>query len=227
MLCICEWNQKRYYIIKTGVYKELLMAEEIQSLIEKIQQDGINVAEEKAKEIEDRAKKQADLILENARIQAERLLSEAKDNLAKMEQSQKALLAQAGRDLMLTLKKEINAMLERLILQEIQGSITPEVMADILGRIIKEQATLGKEDIIVTLKKADLDKLEKNFLARLKEEAKKGIVLKPSEEVRAGFLISFDNAKSHYDFSDQALSEYIGTYLKPKLAELLKNALKG
>jgi V/A-type H+-transporting ATPase subunit E len=201
------------------------MAEEIQSLIEKIQQDGINVAEEKAKEIEDQAKKQADLIQENARVQAERLLSEAKDNLTKMEQSQKALLAQAGRDLMLTLKKEINAMLERLILQEIQESITPEVMADILGRIIKEQATLGKEDIIVTLKKEDLNKFEKGFLARLKEEVKKGIILKPSEEVRSGFLISFDNAKSYFDFSDQALSEYIGTYLKPKLAELLKNAL--
>jgi len=203
------------------------MAEEIKSLIEKIQQDGIKVAEEKAREIEDQAKKEADLILQNSRAEAERLLSEAKDNLAKMEQSQKALLAQAGRDLVLTLKKEINAMLERLILQEIQGSITPEVMADILGRIIKEQATLGKEDIIVTLKKADLDKLEKNFLARLKEEAKKGIVLKPSEDVRTGFLISFDNAKSYFDFSDQALAEYIGTYLKPKLAELLENALKG
>jgi len=201
------------------------MPEEIKSLIEKIQQDGINVAEEKAKEIEDQAKKQADLIQENARVESERLLSEAKDNLAKMEQSQKALLAQAGRDLMLTLKKEINAMLERLILQEIQESITPEVMADILGRIIKEQATLGKEDIIVTLKKEDLNKFEKGFLARLKEEVKKGIILKPSEEVRSGFLISFDNAKSYFDFSDQALSEYIGTYLKPKLAELLKNAL--
>ena len=203
------------------------MAEEIQSLIEKIQQDGIKVAEEKAKEIEDQAKKQADLIQENARVESERLLSEAKDNLAKMEQSQKALLAQAGRDLLLTLKKEINAMLERLILQEIQVSITPEVMADILGRIIKEQATLGKEDIIVTLKKEDLNKFEKGFLARLKEEVKKGIILKPSEEVRSGFLISFDNARSFFDFSDQALSEYIGTYLKPKLAELLKNALKG
>jgi V/A-type H+-transporting ATPase subunit E len=203
------------------------MAEEIKSLIEKIQQDGFKVAEEKAKEIEDLAKKQADLILQNARVEAEKLLSEAKDNLAKMEQSQKALLSQAGRDLVLTLKKEINAMLERLIIQEIQESITPEVMADILGQIIKGQATLGKEDIIVTLKKTDLNKLEKNFLARLKEEVKKGIVLKPSEDVRTGFLISFDNAKSYFDFSDQALSEYIGTYLKPKLAELLKNALKG
>jgi V/A-type H+-transporting ATPase subunit E len=203
------------------------MAEEIKSLIEKIQQDGIKAAEDKAREIEDQAKKEADLILKNARAEAERLFSEVKDNLAKMEQSQKALLAQAGRDLMLTLKKEINAMLEQLISKEIQGSITPEVMADILGQIIKEQAKLGKEDIIVTLKKDDLDKLEKNFLARLKEEAKKGIVLKPSEEVRAGFLISFDNAKSYFDFSDQALTEYIGTYLKPKLSELLKNSLKG
>src|SRR4030043_484413 len=139
------------------------MAEEIKSLIEKIQQDGIKAAEEKAREIEDQAKKEADLILKNARVETERLLSGAKDNLAKMEQSQKALLAQAGRD----------------------------------------------------------------FMLGLKEEVKKGIVLKPSEEVRTGFLISFDNAKSYFDFSDQALSEYIGAYLKPKLAELLLNSLKG
>lgn len=201
------------------------MAEEIKSLIEKIQQDGIKVAEEKAKAIEDQAKKQADLIVENARGQAERLFSEAKDELAKMEQRQKTLLAQAGRDLLLALKKEINAMLERLIIQEIQESMTPEVMADILGQLIKEHAKLGKEEIIVTLKKADRDKLEKHFLTGLKEEAKKGIVLRPSEEIRGGFIISFDNAKSYFDFSDKALSEYIGTYLKPKLAELLKNAV--
>ena len=201
------------------------MAEEIKNLIEKIQQEGIKVAAEKAKAIEEQAKKQADLIIENARIQAERLLSEAKDNLAKMEQRQKTLLAQAGRDLLLALKKEINAMLQRLIIQEIQESMTPEAMADILGQLIKVHAKLGKDEIIVTLKKADRDKLEKDFLARLKEEVKKGIVLRPSEEVRGGFIISFDNAKSYFDFSAQALSEYIGTYLKPKLAELLKNAV--
>ncbi|MGB9714944.1 MAG: hypothetical protein ACPL1G_00810 [Thermodesulfovibrionales bacterium] len=202
------------------------MAEDIKSLIEKIQQEGIKAAEEKAKEIEDEAKKQADLILENARVQAERLLSETKDNLARMEQSQKALLAQAGRDLILTLKKEINAMLERLIKQEIQESMRPEEMADIISQIIKSDTTLSKGDIIVTLSQTDRDKLEKGFLAKLKEEVKRGIVLRPSEEVRSGFLISFDGNKSYFDFSDKALAEYIASYLKPKLAELLKNALK-
>jgi V/A-type H+-transporting ATPase subunit E len=203
------------------------MAEEIKNLIEKIQQDGIKAAEEKAKAIEDQAKKEGDLILQNARVEAEKLLSEAKNNLAKMEQSQKALLSQAGRDLILALKKEINSMLERLIIQEIQEAITPEVMADILGQIIKEYAIHGKEDIIVTLKKEDQDKLEKDFLAKLKEKVKEGIILRPSEEIRAGFLISFDHDKSYFDFSDNALTEYIGTYLKPKLSELLKNAFKG
>ena len=200
------------------------MAEEIKSLIEKIQQDGIKVAEEKAKAIEEQAKKQAGQILQNARIQAERLFSETKDDLAKMEEKQKTLLAQAGRDLLLALKKEINAILERLIIQEIQATLTPEVMASILGQTIKEHGKDGKEDIIITLKKVDLDKLEKYFLSKLKEEVKKGILLRPSEEIRGGFIISFDNAKSYFDFSDKALSEYIGTYLKPKLAELFKNA---
>ncbi|MDP3732416.1 MAG: hypothetical protein Q8R31_05280 [Candidatus Omnitrophota bacterium] len=201
------------------------MAEEIKSLIEKIQQDGIKAAGEKAKVIEGEARKEASQILQNARLEAERLFSDAKDNLAKMEEKQKALLAQAGRDLLLALKKEINAILERLILQDVQATLPPEAMANILGQLIKEHGKDGKEEIIVTLKKADLDKLEEYFLSKLKEEVKKGIVLRPSEEIRGGFIISFDNAKSYFDFSAQALSEYIGTYLKPKLAELLKNAL--
>ena len=45
----------------------------------------------------------------------------------------------------------------------------------------------------------------------------KKIILKPAEEISGGFTISFDNGKSCYDFTDKALAEYIGTYLKPKL----------
>ncbi|PIW68507.1 MAG: V-type ATP synthase subunit E, partial [Candidatus Omnitrophica bacterium CG12_big_fil_rev_8_21_14_0_65_42_8] len=53
-------------------------------------------------------------------------------------------------------------------------------------------------------------------------EAKKGIVVRASDEISVGFTISFDAGKSQYDFTDKALAEYIGVYLKPKLSEILK-----
>ena len=49
-------------------------------------------------------------------------------------------------------------------------------------------------------------------------------MLKPAEDILGGFTISFDSGKSQFDFTDQALAEYIGQYLKPKLEEILQAA---
>ena len=199
------------------------MAQDIKNLIEKIQQDGIRVAEEKAKEIESQARREVTQILEKAKTEAARTISEAKEEIGRAKEEQKTFLAQAGRDLLLALRKEIGAMLERIILQEVKDALTPEAMYKIIAEIIKGSSL--EEEIVISLNKADLANLEKEFLRKLKEEAKKGVVLKPSEEISGGFIISFDRGKSHFDFSDKALAEYIGTSLKPKLAELLKSAV--
>lgn len=196
------------------------MAEEIKALIEKIQQEGIQVAQDKAKEIEALARRQAEEIVKKAKAEAEKLISEAKEQIAKREESTRILLQQAGRDVLLGLRKEINAMLERLIISGIRQALTAEELAKILTTLIKNYH--GKENIIVLLKKEDLEKLEKGFLDALKEETKKGIALHPAEDIQAGFIISYDNGKSYYDFTDEALAEYIGSYLKPKLKEIFK-----
>jgi len=200
------------------------MAQDIKNLIEKIQQDGIRVAEEKAKEIESQARREVTQILEKAKTEAARLISEAKEEIGRAKEEQKTFLAQAGRDLLLALRKEISAMLERIILQEVKDALTPEAIYKIIAELIKGSKPF-EEEIVISLNKADLANLEKEFLRKLKEEAKKGVVLKPSEEISGGFIISFDRGKSHFDFSDKALAEYIGTSLKPKLAELLKSAV--
>ena len=83
-----------------------------------------------------------------------------------------------------------------------------------------------RNDITIFLNKEDLETLEKNFLHKLIEETKKKIILRPAEEISGGFTISFDNGKSCYDFTDKALADYIGTYLKPKLNQILQEAIK-
>ena len=202
------------------------MSEDIKNLIDKIQQDGIRVAEEKAREIGAQAQKQAEEILRKARLEAERIISQAKDNVARMEEKQKTLLTQAARDMLLVLRKEINEMLERLIHAQIRGALTAEVLVQIIGSLIKEAGSQKRSDIVVLLKKADLEALEKGLFSKLSEEARKGITLRSSEDIQAGFIISYDAGKSQFDFSDKALAEYIGRYLKPKLGEILQEAAK-
>lgn len=197
------------------------MPEDIKRLIEKIQQEGIAAAEDKAKAIEDAARKQAQEILQKAKADAEKMLTGAQSGIAKMEENSQASLKQAGRDMLLALRKEISNILDRIIISHIREALAPEELAKIIGALAKSHTEKGSGDIIVSLNKEMLEKVEKKILNEVKEEAQKGITLRPAEEIHAGFTISFDSGKSQYDFTDKALAEYIATFLKPKLAELL------
>lgn len=198
------------------------MAEDIKGLIEKIREEGVKAAEDKARQIEEGASRRAQELVEKARQEARKIIAEANQQAVRKEESTRALLQQAGRDLMLSLKKEIDAMLNRLIVAQVAEALSPEELIRIITLLVKDYRGKEDGDIIITLKKADCEKLSKGFLAKLKEEAKKGIVLKASEEINGGFIISFDAGKSHYDFTDRALAEYLSLYLKPQLSQILE-----
>ena len=117
-------------------------------------------------------------------------------------------------------------MLGRIVVSDIHQVLTPEALFKLLSEVVKNYKAGESSDITVFLNKEDLEHLEKNFLNKLREETKKKIILMPAEEISGGFTISFDSGKSCYDFTDKALAEYIGTYLKPKLNQILQEAMK-
>jgi V/A-type H+-transporting ATPase subunit E len=197
------------------------MAEDIKGLIEKIKQEGIQAAEAKAKEIVASAQIKAEAIIKEAKLQAAQLITAAKEEAIRTEAGTKIALKQASRDMLLTLRKEINAMLERLIKNHVQYTLKADELAKIIQSFVKERMGEGREDIVVTLAKKDAEKLDV-FLEELKDSAKRAIIIKPSEDMQGGFVISFDAGKSEFDFSDKALADYITLYLKPKLGEILK-----
>ncbi|MDD5108381.1 MAG: hypothetical protein PHC29_02585 [Candidatus Omnitrophica bacterium] len=198
------------------------MAKEIKDLIAKIQTEGIKIAEDKAREIEAKAHAQAQLIIVQAHAQAKKIISSAQEQADNTKRSMETSLAQAGRDFLITLRARINAVLDRLVAENIRQSLTPEELFKIILALIK--GALGKEglQVIVTLSHEDRKHLEKFFLKKLIEETKSQIMLKSSDELGAGLRISFDAGKSHFDFSDTALAEYITANIRPELGRILK-----
>ncbi len=195
------------------------MTEEIKDLIEKIQQEGVFAAENKAKAIEDEAKSKAREIIEKAKNDARKLIEDAQNKISRMEENTKSQLKQAGRDLLLNLKDEINITLNKLIIRNIRESLKPGEVVKIITMLIKDY--VSQKNITISLNNDDYKMMEQGFLDELGEEIKKGVTLKPSEDITAGFIISYDQGKSFFDFSDKALAEYISLYLKPKLAAIL------
>jgi len=202
------------------------MAEQIKELIEKIQTEGIAQAEAKAKAIEDEARAAASRIIEKAKKDAEKIVAEAKEKAVLMEESAKAALKQSARDLIISLRKEIAAMLDRVVASRVHKALTVEELAGIITSIVKEALHDAKKGIIIALKKEDLEKLEKGFLTGLRGDMKKeGVVLRASDDVQGGFMISYDSGKSYYDFTDKTLARHISAQLKPALAKILNEGI--
>ncbi|MFA5356284.1 MAG: hypothetical protein WC301_02615 [Candidatus Omnitrophota bacterium] len=195
------------------------MGEEIKALIAKIQQEGIQAAEKKAKDIEEQAQARAVKIIDKAKKDAEKIIIQAKEQISRMEDAASASLKQAGRDMIITLKGEISAMLGKFIISDVREALGPQELAKIIGELVKKH---GDKDIVISLGKEDKEALEKGFFSKLKEAAKGRIELKSSEDISGGFIISYDSGKSHYDFTDKALAEYIGSSLNPRLKEILE-----
>jgi len=201
------------------------MAEDLKALIEKIQKEGIETAEEKARAIIDGANKKAASIIREAEEKARGIIAQAESRVAQMEEKTRSSLRQAGRDLLLSLRKEINAMLEAIIIKKVRQALTPDEIVHILTSLIQEHISRSKTNIVVSLRKDDLDPLKQSLFHELKEATRRGITLVPSDDIRSGFTISYDNGRSFYDFTDKALAEYIGTYVKPQLEALLKESV--
>jgi len=197
------------------------MPEEIKGLIEKIQKEGVEKAREDGRKIVEEARKASAGIIEKAKQEADAIIQKAKEESGRAKESTEASLRQAGRDLLISLRAQINALLKKVITHKASEALTPQEMAKMIQALINGYAQKQKPDKIEAFfSKDDLAKMKDGFLGKLSEEAGKGITLKSSDDISAGFTISFDSGKSHFDFSDQALADYISGHLNKELAKI-------
>jgi len=199
------------------------MAEEIKDLIEKIQKEGVKAAQDQAAQIKAEAVADAKKIISEAKTEANKIIEQANIEAKQLNETTNASLKQAGRDLLISLRKEINSMLNNLIKQDIHKVLVADELAKIIEALIKNAPLSLGSEIIVSLNQQDKEKLEKGFFKQLAQNSKKQVVLKSSEGIDSGFVISFDAGKSIFDFSGTALTEYISEFLKPELGKILKS----
>jgi V/A-type H+-transporting ATPase subunit E len=198
------------------------MTQSVQELISKIKREGIQAADERAKEIEDLARANAQTIIEDAKKEAEQILAEARKSTERMQNAAETALKQAARDTVLILKKEMERLLNKVALSSVGSALSPEQLGNILKEIILQNLD---QKIQVRLNLSDAEALSAGMIAQLQEEMKKRIELIPSGGIGKGLTISFDEGKSSFEFTDRALAEYLTNYLNPHLAELVKQAV--
>ncbi|MCA9407458.1 MAG: hypothetical protein H6755_02100 [Candidatus Omnitrophica bacterium] len=203
------------------------MSQQVQELINKIKTEGIQEAEQKAQEIEKEANNKAQQIIKDAHRQAEKLIVDAKEEIKKMQEATLMALKQSSRDALLSLRKSIEAVMQKIVQTEVNDALTAEQLAQILETVIIKSLEDQKNvnDVRVFLNKKDLDKLDKDFTSKLQKKIKTTFKLQASDDIGKGFLISFDQGKSNFDFTDESLAEFLGLYLNEQISQLVKESV--
>jgi V/A-type H+-transporting ATPase subunit E len=108
------------------------MAEELQSLLDKINAEGVRKAEAEAARIIENAKKQAQDIRNEAEAEAAATMKNAADQAAALESRAEAAIKQAARDVLLQLQSELQNRIEKAVSGAAEQALTAEFMTELI-----------------------------------------------------------------------------------------------
>ncbi|MDR2150383.1 MAG: V-type ATP synthase subunit E [Spirochaetaceae bacterium] len=199
---------------------------QLQELIDKIKKEGIEATQAEIAQQKAKAEAEARHIIEAAQKEAAAIIAQGKIDAERSEAAGKAALEQAARNLILAFKAEIETLLGKLVRQELSTAYTADVLKLTLPDLLKSWVSAQTNTIDLIVSESDLQKLQDFFNAKLDEQLKKGITLKSSRNIGAGFRIAAKDGSAYYDFSDEAVAEMLAGYLNPRLAAILKTTVK-
>ena len=162
----------------------------LESLIDKIKQDGIEEAKKVSKEIVGKANIEASNIIKEAENKACNIEEKAKAEAAKLKFNSKNSLRQASRDLVLVVKEELISLLNKILKDRIGEALTPDFIGELISKIIDKWSPTNNITWEILLNKSDKEKIEKALLVSLKEKTKKTIEIRVSKTIEKDFVLA-------------------------------------
>lgn len=199
------------------------MAQQVQELIDKIKSEGIQQAEVKAQEIEKDAKQKAEQIVADAQTKAKDIIAEAEKSAAQLKESGALALEQSARNMLISLRKDIEVMLRSILQQKAGEALTGESLVKIMESAVTQLVADKSAEIV--LNEEQLKALNNSVLASLQKKLGEKVEFKASSDVGAGFVIVLDKGKTNFEFTDASLAEFLSAYLNEEVAGILKKAV--
>lgn len=199
------------------------MAEDLQALMERIQKDAVDKAENEATAIIAKAKEKAAEIVKNAEAEAQAKLEKAdKDAEAFTERSERTL-EQSARDLLLSVGKNLEKMVLDLLNLQVEKSLDESTVKDMLLALAKGYSS----DVEVDFSEADSKKLMSFVMGEFAKQVSAGVKVESDAQVKFGFRVKLDGGKVSHEFTNQAMAEALSALLRPQLAKVVNAAAQG
>jgi len=199
------------------------MSEQLQHLIERIQREAVEKAENEAARITADADEKAADLIRKAQEKAEAIARSAEKEAEASEARGRRALEQAARDLLIQVEQGVDGILSTVVSRAVDEALGPELVAQMLVKMAEAYAAHAGEEtrLEALISPADQKKIVSVFMARYREQLTEGVDIRVDPELEKGFTVSVEGGRVKHDFSREAISEALTSFLRPKLAELL------
>ena len=201
------------------------MAEELQSLLEKIHRDGIEKAAAEREEMLSAAKKEAEAIVAAAREEAAKLRAAAETDAEALKKRAESAIRQAARDILLDLKSELKKRVEAVTRNRLDEALSADFMAslvaDIAKTVLNDPAESAAGSLEVMVAPAKCEELVKKLSAAVGADMVSKISVFPNSAAGRGLKISVEGDQVFFDFSDAALTEMVCAYAGSKVSAVM------
>lgn len=191
------------------------MSEDLQSLLEKINRDGVQKAQAQADKIVADAKAKADAIVKAAESSAAAAKADADKAAAAYAERAKETIRQAARDIVLDAKNSVDALLDKLLAENVGKALSdPATVQKLVGDAVVEFASKGDVDVALAPKVAAA------LAASL--AAKGNFKVVTDETLDTGFTVKLDGGRVEHSYTEEVIAEELAKRLRSDLAELVK-----
>ena len=194
------------------------MAEEFQSLLDRINREYLQQAEAEKEKILSQAKAEAESIVAAARAEADRVRSQAEKDAEAARTRAEAAARQAARDIVLGLREELTKRLDRVVGNAAGEALTPELMAAVVRNMA---AANGADDVKILAGVRDAEQLRQLLCGTLRSSFRNTPEVFPNRNIHAGMQVAFQGEDMYVDLTDEAVCELLRAHLGGELARML------
>ncbi len=202
------------------------MAEELQGLLERIQKDGIEKADADASRIVEEARAKATDIVKQAEAKAKALIEKAQEDGKLFEQRGESAVAQAARDVVLSVGDAITATLQGIVSARVDAALSADDFPAVIKSVVSAYASSeSNPGIEVLLSNKQQEQVSAYLLREMESEMNSGLAVKGDKGIVSGFRVSITESGVQHDFTGATLTEALCALLRPQLAEIVKRAM--
>ncbi|MCB1168210.1 MAG: hypothetical protein KDK33_18785 [Leptospiraceae bacterium] len=195
------------------------MEQNLDTLVNRIYEDGLQKARKEAESITSAAREEADQILSRARQDADEILKKAKSDSDYMRQSTESELSMATGQAMSKLRTQIVSILSDRVLSGAtkEAALDPQFVKEVIIELSKQWKEDGPVSLELTLPEAMRSKLDGSFESAIKKELD-GLKIEFAD-IEAGFQVQKKDSSFQLDFTDRSLQSLMRPYLRKVTVE--------